>query len=100
VECDGDRYRPLEGLAEDTARQAILERLGWQFVRIRGSAFYRDPDAALRRVFDRLAEMGIKPAKDMDEPEEGALLEKTLLEELEGLRVGAGASSLAVPRWR
>jgi very-short-patch-repair endonuclease len=94
VECDGDRYRSLESLTEDTARQAILERLGWQFVRIRGSAFYRDPDAALRRVFDRLEEMGIKPAKDPDEPEEGASLEQTLLEELEGLR--AGASSLAV----
>nr|WP_298721416.1 AAA domain-containing protein [uncultured Steroidobacter sp.] len=61
VECDGDRYRTPESLSEDIARQAVLERLGWQFVRIRGSAFYRDPDAALRRVFDRLAELGIAP---------------------------------------
>jgi very-short-patch-repair endonuclease len=96
VECDGDRYRSLESLAEDTARQAILERLGWQFVRIRGSAFYRDPDAALRRVFDRLEEMRIKPAKETDDVEEGASLEKTLIEELEGLRIGAAASSLAL----
>ncbi len=48
VECDGDRYCSLDSLAEDAARQSILERLGWQFVRIRGTAFYRDPDAALR----------------------------------------------------
>lgn len=52
VECDGDRYHPLEKLADDVERQTVLERLGWQFVRIRGSAFYRDADSALRPVFD------------------------------------------------
>ncbi|NDD13593.1 MAG: DUF559 domain-containing protein, partial [Betaproteobacteria bacterium] len=41
VECDGDRFHPIEKLAEDMNRQAILERLGWRFARIRGSAFYR-----------------------------------------------------------
>jgi very-short-patch-repair endonuclease len=96
VECDGDRYRSLESLAEDAARQAILERLGWQFVRIRGSAFYRDPDASLRRVFDRLDEMGIRPTKEITEREEGPeddmSLEKTLMAELEGLRESAAAS--------
>jgi len=94
VACDGDRYRSLESLAEDTARQAILERLGWQFVRIRGSAFYRDPDAALQRVFDRLREMGIKPTKEVDVPEEAVTIGKSLLEELEGLRAGALAAPL------
>jgi very-short-patch-repair endonuclease/DNA polymerase III delta prime subunit len=94
VACDGDRYRSLESLAEDTARQAILERLGWQFVRIRGSAFYRDPDAALQRLFDRLREMGIKPTKELEVPEESASIGKSLLEELEGLRAGAAASRL------
>lgn len=88
VECDGDRYRSPESLAEDTARQAVLERLGWQFVRIRGSAFYRDPDAALRRVFDRLAEMGIEPIEQA-EPEAVAddpAPTKSLVEQLEELR--------------
>ena len=33
VECDGDRWHPIEKLSDDMARQAILERLGWQFVR-------------------------------------------------------------------
>lgn len=61
VECDGDRYHPLEKLEEDMARQAILERLGWRFVRIRGSAFFRNPDKALQEVFDKLEAMGIPP---------------------------------------
>jgi len=95
VECDGDRYRSLESLAEDTARQAILERLGWQFVRIRGSAFYRDPDAALKRVFDRLEEMGIKPAMDVAKPEDDAPGEKGLIEELESLRADEALSQSA-----
>ncbi len=64
VECDGDRYCSLDSLCGDAARQGILERLGWQFVRIRGTAFYRDPEAALRRVFDRLQELGITPIRD------------------------------------
>lgn len=66
VECDGDRYHPLEKLAEDMARQAVLERLGWKFVRIRGSSFYRDPESAMRVVFEALDRLGVLP-----EPAEG-----------------------------
>lgn len=61
VECDGDRYHPIEKLAEDMNRQAILERLGWKFARIRGSAFYRNPDKAMESVFTRLDELAILP---------------------------------------
>jgi very-short-patch-repair endonuclease len=61
VECDGDRYHPIEKLAEDMNRQAILERLGWKFARIRGSAFYRNPGQAMESVFSRLDELEILP---------------------------------------
>jgi very-short-patch-repair endonuclease len=61
VECDGERYHGPEKLGEDMARQGILERLGWQFVRIRGSVFFRDEDRAMRPVFQRLLELGISP---------------------------------------
>jgi very-short-patch-repair endonuclease len=61
IECDGDRYHPLEKLADDMARQAILERLGWTFARIRGSAFFRDPEEAMKPVFARLESLGIAP---------------------------------------
>lgn len=60
VECDGDRYHDLDKLPEDMERQAILERLGWTFVRIRGSNFYRDPERAMEPVFARLRTMGIE----------------------------------------
>jgi very-short-patch-repair endonuclease/DNA polymerase III delta prime subunit len=82
VECDGDRYRALESLAEDAARQAILERLGWQFVRIRASAFYRHPDGAMRRVLDRLTELGITPVAATEKRDEEVPAESTLVQEL------------------
>lgn len=62
IECDGDRFHPPEQLEQDMARQALLERLGWTFVRIRGSRFFRTPDEAMEPVFARLREMGIDPS--------------------------------------
>ncbi|MGD9713749.1 MAG: AAA domain-containing protein, partial [Thermomicrobiales bacterium] len=59
IECDGDRYHPIEKLPEDMARQAVLERLGWKFIRIRGSVFFRDRDAAMIPVFERLKELDV-----------------------------------------
>ena len=61
VECDGDRYHTQDDLQHDLERQALLERLGWRFVRIRGGEFFRDPDRALQPLFKRLSEMGISP---------------------------------------
>jgi very-short-patch-repair endonuclease len=64
VECDGDRYHPHEKLAEDMERQAVLERLGWVFARIRGSVFFRDPQRAMKSVFDKLGNLEIYPAQE------------------------------------
>ena len=61
LECDGDRYHPLEKLPEDMARQGILERLGWRFIRIRGTSFFRDREKTMRDVFKKLEEAGIPP---------------------------------------
>ena len=37
VECDGDQYHSKDDdIRHDMERQAILERNGWQFIRIRG----------------------------------------------------------------
>ncbi len=63
LECDGDRYHNLESLPQDMQRQAILERLGWRFIRIRGSAFFRDPEKVMQSVFKKLEEAGIPPEK-------------------------------------
>jgi very-short-patch-repair endonuclease/DNA polymerase III delta prime subunit len=63
VECDGDKYHPPEKWEADRARQSVLERAGWVFVRIRGSSFYRDPARALEPLWEKLEELQI-PAYD------------------------------------
>jgi very-short-patch-repair endonuclease len=63
VECDGDRWHGPDVWHKDRARQQVLERASWTFERIRGSAFYRDPDTALVPLWQRLADLGI-PAGD------------------------------------
>ncbi len=68
VECDGDAFHPPEQWEADRRRQETLERLGWKFFRVRGSAFYRDRDAALVPLWDRLENMGIRP-DDNDRPD-------------------------------
>jgi very-short-patch-repair endonuclease len=60
-ECDGEKYHSGDKLEEDMKRQAILERLGWTFARIRGSKFFRNPDEAMRNVFKKLEAMEIPP---------------------------------------
>jgi very-short-patch-repair endonuclease len=61
VECDGEKWHTPEHVQSDIERQAVLERLGWKFVRIRGSLFFRDHVAAVAPVFVRLDELGIAP---------------------------------------
>jgi very-short-patch-repair endonuclease len=64
IECDGDRFHTLDELDRDLERQSTLERCGWQFVRIRGSEFYRDPERTLERVVRDLQQLGVSPAHD------------------------------------
>lgn len=59
VECDGDRWHGPDVWHKDRARQQVLERANWTFERIRGSAFYRDPETALLPLWDRLTDLGI-----------------------------------------
>ncbi len=72
IECDGERLHSGESrIREDMERQTILERLGWRFIRIRGSEYYRDPKKAMDRVCRELEEHGIRPdaAAPADQPD-------------------------------
>ena len=61
VECDGDEWHGPDRYEQDMARQRDLERAGWQFVRIRGSEFYRDRERAVTPLWAELDRLGIKP---------------------------------------
>lgn len=60
IECDGERWHSgVEKISEDLERQTILERLGWTFIRIRGSEYYRDKPKTINRVINQLETMGV-----------------------------------------
>ena len=93
VECDGDRYHPLEKLAEDMERQSILERMGWVFSRVRGSEFFRDTDRALAPVFSKLESLEILPLGEgrSEEPRPSNELTDRVIRRAEELRVSWSA---------
>lgn len=62
IECDGERWHSSEEqIREDMERQTILERLGWKFIRIRGSEFYRNQEKTIERIISELTDYGIEP---------------------------------------
>ena len=61
IECDGEAYHGPDRVEQDLARQQLLERVAkLTFIRIRGSHYFRDPDEAMRLVFQRLEELGVE----------------------------------------
>lgn len=77
VECDGEKWHTAEQLQHDIDREAVLQRLGWKFVRVRGSVFFRDPDAAMAPVFVKLDQLGIEPlGEGVAAPDPGGVVER------------------------
>lgn len=71
IECDGERWHSGEAkVREDMERQTILERLGWRFIRIRGSEYYRDTEKTIERVVKELSAFGIEPEEKSALPTE------------------------------
>ena len=54
VECDGDRFHGPEEYDRDISRQRVLERLGWNFWRIRASEYYLNPGKAMTRLWEKI----------------------------------------------
>lgn len=62
IECDGDAYHSTEEqIKNDMERQTILERVGWKFIRIRGSDFFYNENKTIERVIEQLTNNGIYP---------------------------------------
>lgn len=72
IECDGERWHSgEEKIREDMERQTILERLGWRFIRIRGSEFYGNKDKTIDEVVSKLINFGIEPEDAVEYNESG-----------------------------
>ena len=57
-------------------RQAILERNGWRFIRIRGGEYYRNPHKTIERVCRELSEKNVLPNLESIEVEPTILLDR------------------------
>lgn len=64
IGCDGDKFHGPDQWEDDLRRQNVLERLGWRFWRVRGSGFYRDPEAAMASLWPLLNELDIRPSDE------------------------------------
>lgn len=61
ITCDGANEHPPERLARSLEREAVLERLGWRFLRARASSYYLDPDKTVDWVLERLEDLELEP---------------------------------------
>jgi very-short-patch-repair endonuclease len=66
IECDGEQFHGPEELENDLARQSDLERVGWKFVRIRGSKYFKDPEAAILEACAELSSFGVEPTTELE----------------------------------
>ena len=58
VECDGATYHGSPSARDrDRTRQAILENLGWRLIRLWSTDYFRDSEAAIEAIHDRLNEI-------------------------------------------
>lgn len=79
IECDGERWHSTdEQLNNDIKRQAVLERLGWQFVRIRGSEYFLNKNQTLDNLVNGLASYGIFPEAFLKSDDDNSLLNELL----------------------
>ena len=99
VECDGDYWHGPDQYEADMERQRVLERCGWQFFRVRGSAFYLNPEAALEQLWEFLEDLDIHPVSESPATEN---LENNVSDykatNIEGVRSSINAAKLKESR--
>jgi len=61
VETDADGRYDRDLITDELNKQSVLERLGWRFLRLRASEYYRDPQGYLVKLSNELTALGIKP---------------------------------------
>jgi very-short-patch-repair endonuclease len=69
VECDGDYWHGPDQYVKDLARERDLRRCGWEFFRVKESAFYVDAHAVLSKLWAALDARRIRPAGWTDDVE-------------------------------
>ena len=91
IVCDGERWGLTAAVAaEEQRREAVLERLGWTFFHLRGSAYYKDAEGTMERLAEEFAAIGIAPRAE----EEAESASETDAREALSARVRARAEEI------
>ena len=62
IECDGKTlHHSQEEIIANLAEQEVLERCGWEFIRVRASQYFRNPEKAIKDLMIQLEDKGIYP---------------------------------------
>ena len=59
IQCDGDKLTS-ENWEEEYQKRACLERVGWEFLKINGSEFYRNPEETVKRLLENIKKIQTK----------------------------------------
>ena len=85
LECDGEQFHSGDSkIREDMERQTILERLGWRFIRIRGSEYYRNKEKAIEKIIHKLNDNEIYTEQNIE-----ITHDVEINEEIENLKIRA-----------
>jgi very-short-patch-repair endonuclease len=66
IEADGDTYHTAWNAKADATRQKKLESLGYEFIHVRSTPYFKDPENAFGQVVTELNKHGIKPTVSGD----------------------------------
>jgi very-short-patch-repair endonuclease len=64
ISCEGDRIASEASVLAKMERQLTLERLGWEFIRVRASEYLVDESRTMRRVVRKLSSLKIEPTSE------------------------------------
>ena len=66
LQCDGDsRNKGNDDIRKTMECQAVLERIGWRFIRVRGSEYFLNPISTIEHIDEQLKNYGINPEKNV-----------------------------------
>ncbi|MCI9355035.1 MAG: hypothetical protein HFE58_09625 [Firmicutes bacterium] len=58
IECDGEE-KSKEDILSNMKKQAVLERVGWNFIHIRSSEYFNNPEETIKCVMADLEKFGV-----------------------------------------
>ena len=76
IECDGDNDADAQTIVAELNKQSVLERLGWRFLRLRASEYYRDPNTFLVNLIESVKATDITPDSGSHNRSESDLLDR------------------------